>query len=691
MAGLTDTTIAASYDQLLIVDRDGGGNGTTHVTVKDGDGTTTFPITLATDAIMITSTNRLEFGDDASYIHQSADGVLDLVSDTEIELTATTIDINGAVDMSSTLAVAGAVTITTATNYAMTIKSTDADAADIFRIIADDDGALFAFSKDASDDAEMYLYDGSGNANVQISGNNVSYFNGGNVGIGVSSPGYLTELRVNDTTVDTPRLVIRQLGAGDSSLAFQMPDSPYGFTMGVDNSDSDRFKISTGVGDLDSSSRFEIDPGGTTIHRYTGAENILQIHSGTGSSTTGTSQIYFSSKDEHGGNTHQSYIKSTIDGSSSTSATKMSFHNRDSGGTVQEYLTIKADGRVGIGDSSPGAPLDVKSGEAANTANFNSTNGATNITLESSGSLIGQMEFVSSGTSAIVTRTSASLALGSNNVRTLYITDNDRVGIGESSPNTALHVAASTDSTDDGVYPVIFTENGNATGNSYAGFKTRGRVDGSNNVDCFFLSDGANELGFIGTNTNYPFEIRTNGSTRMTVKSSGQIETNYGDSSYNLYINGLASSATKGILMAVGPSSGTVDQMLFRDGNGHNCGAINSDASANTTSFGTSSDYRLKENEEIISDGIERIKKLKPYRFNFISAPDQTQDGFFAHELAEHIPEAVTGKKDAMEDGEIKPQNVDYGKITPLLAGALKEAIAKIETLESKVEALENA
>jgi len=190
MAGLTDTTIAASYDQLLIVDRDGGGNGTTHVTVKDGDGDTTFPVTLATDAIMITSTNRLEFGDDASYIHQSADGVLDLVSDTEIELTATTIDINGAV------------TVTTATNYAMTIKSTDTDAADIFRVIADDDGALLTLSKDASDDAELYLYDGSGNANVQISGNNVSYFNGGNVGIGSTSVTDITAAWASGTVLD---------------------------------------------------------------------------------------------------------------------------------------------------------------------------------------------------------------------------------------------------------------------------------------------------------------------------------------------------------------------------------------------------------------------------------------------------------------------------------------------------------
>ena len=81
----------------------------------------------------------------------------------------------------------------------------------------------------------------------------------------------------------------------------------------------------------------------------------------------------------------------------------------------------KSNSRIGIGESSPGSPLDVKSGEAANTANFNSTSGATNITLESSGSLIGQMEFVSSGTSRLVTRTSASLGFGSNNTTALTL------------------------------------------------------------------------------------------------------------------------------------------------------------------------------------------------------------------------------------------------------------------------------
>ena len=97
MAALGSQSIASSFEQLLHVDRDGGGNGTDHVSVKDGDNETTFGFTIATDALMMTGTNRLEFGDTGTYIHQSADGVLDLVSDTELELNATTIDMNGAV------------------------------------------------------------------------------------------------------------------------------------------------------------------------------------------------------------------------------------------------------------------------------------------------------------------------------------------------------------------------------------------------------------------------------------------------------------------------------------------------------------------------------------------------------------------------------------------------------------------
>ncbi len=65
---------------------------------------------VADTGLLLSSTDQLQFGDSGTYIHQSADGVLDLVSDTEIELTATTIDINGAVAMDG--AITGGTNIT---------------------------------------------------------------------------------------------------------------------------------------------------------------------------------------------------------------------------------------------------------------------------------------------------------------------------------------------------------------------------------------------------------------------------------------------------------------------------------------------------------------------------------------------------------------------------------------------------
>ncbi len=121
----------------------------------------------------------------------------------------------------------------------------------------------------------------------------------------------------------------------------------------------------------------------------------------------------------------------------------------------------------------------------------------------------------------------------------------------------------------------------------------------------------------------------------------------------------------------------------FLDNGGNEVGRIMCNNSS--TTYHTSSDYRLKENEEAISDGITRLKTLKPYRFNFKVNPDKTVDGFFAHEVTA-IPEAVEGEKDGTE-----MQSLDYSKFTPLLTAALQEAITKIETLETKVAALESA
>ena len=120
-----------------------------------------------------------------------------------------------------------------------------------------------------------------------------------------------------------------------------------------------------------------------------------------------------------------------------------------------------------------------------------------------------------------------------------------------------------------------------------------------------------------------------------------------------------------------------------------------------------------------MTGAINRLKELKPSRFNFKIAPDDTVDGFLAHEVSDYVPEAISGEKDAMKvetkyeaddvetqgdnptkeigdpktysTTEIEGQAIDQSKLVPLLVGALQEAVTKIETLETKVTALENA
>ena len=143
--------------------------------------------------------------------------------------------------------------------------------------------------------------------------------------------------------------------------------------------------------------------------------------------------------------------------------------------------------------------------------------------------------------------------------------------------------------------------------------------------------------------------------------------------------------------------------LLFRDGENDVAGYITINDGA--VSYTNTSDYRLKENVVAITDGIDRLKQLNPIRFNFKKTPDNTLDGFLAHEASEVVPEAVSGEKDAVtgailyvegdelpegksvgdikEAGEIDPQGIDQSKLVPLLVRALQEAIARIETLES--------
>jgi hypothetical protein len=91
-----------------------------------------------------------------------------------------------------------------------------------------------------------------------------------------------------------------------------------------------------------------------------------------------------------------------------------------------------------------------------------------------------------------------------------------------------------------------------------------------------------------------------------------------------------------------------------------------------------------------MQDSISKVQSLKPV--NFAWKVDGTRvDGFLAHEAQEIVPEAVTGTKDAINEvGQPEYQGIDQSKLVPLLTKALQEALNKIESLETRVAALES-
>lgn len=111
--------------------------------------------------------------------------------------------------------------------------------------------------------------------------------------------------------------------------------------------------------------------------------------------------------------------------------------------------------------------------------------------------------------------------------------------------------------------------------------------------------------------------------------------------------------------------------------------------SGSTTTYSTSSDYRLKENVQPMTGALAKVAALKPCTYTWKLDGSDGQ-GFIAHELQAVVPECVTGEKDAVnEDGSIKPQGIDTSFLVATLTAAIQEQQVMIEELKSKVAALE--
>ena len=184
---------------------------------------------------------------------------------------------------------------------------------------------------------------------------------------------------------------------------------------------------------------------------------------------------------------------------------------------------------------------------------------------------------------------------------------------------------------------------------------------------------------YNGSSSNMLFS--TNASERMRVDGNGRVMINTTSTSAMLRIRNTNLTTHTLIELFDDGGTGTHSQITFGNTNGI-VGQITTNGSS--TTYATSSDYRLKENATAISDGITRLKTLKPYRFNFKADASTTLDGFFAHEVTA-VPEAIIGTKDEVDsDNNPVYQGIDQSKLVPLLTAALQEAVAKIEVLETE-------
>ena len=337
-----------------------------------------------------------------------------------------------------------------------------------------------------------------------------------------------------------------------------------------------------------------------------------------------------------------------------------------------ERMRIDSSGNVGIGTASASQKLEILDTSNAKTRFAYSSSVYGEIGRKSDGNY----EFSAYENGAnILFGTSTTNGATTERMR---IDSSGNVGIGTASPDNKLHVykgdSGHSWSFDTG--DVLIVENSDSASLNIA-------TPNSNSGNILFSDAGERGRGRIvydHSGDYMAFATSGQSSERMRIDSSGNVliaATSF---------NGIDDSSVKGIALraTAGRSIHTIDSganaIEFNTHNNGNAGEIT--CTGTSTTYSTSSDYRLKDVKDSIQNGLERTLALNPVEFAWKS--DGTiSEGFIAHEAQEIFTDAVTGEK----DGE-KMQGMDYGRITPLLVKAIQEQQEQIEELKQQINEL---
>ena len=257
------------------------------------------------------------------------------------------------------------------------------------------------------------------------------------------------------------------------------------------------------------------------------------------------------------------------------------------------------------------------------------------------------------------------VAIGTGGTERMRVDSSGNVGIGTASPDAALTVnTVASFGAGAAALPSIAAKGDLNTGMWFPA------------ADTIAASTGGTERLRIDTSGNF-FVGKTTAASDVT--TAGAFIQN----------NGKGVFTTTDVVqpLVVAKNANTAGAMIEFYYNGSVVGSITTNGTGVT--YGTASDYRLKNSVAPLGSGLNLISALRPVTYKW-NVDDSYGEGFIAHELQSVIPAAITGEKDAVnDDGSIKPQGVDYSKIVVHLVAAIQELKAENDDLKARLTALE--